>query len=102
MAEVETPEPGPGQVRVSVRAASMNHLDLWARRGLPFEIPMPHIGGSDVAGVVDALGEGVDQMTVGARVMVDPSLNYGWYSKAGRSSKPDAVFGVLGGHPQVD
>ena len=100
MAEVETPEPGPGQVRVSVRAASLNHLDLWARRGLPFEIPMPHIGGSDVAGVVDVLGEGVDQVTVGARVMVDPSLNYGWYSKAGRSSKPDAVFGVLGEHTQ--
>ena len=52
IAEVEEPEPGPGDVRIAVRAASLNHLDLWARRGLPFEIPMPHIGGSDVAGEV--------------------------------------------------
>ena len=58
MDEAEVPEPGPGEVRIAVRAASLNHLDLWARRGLPFEIPMPHIGGSDVAGVVDALGRG--------------------------------------------
>jgi NADPH:quinone reductase-like Zn-dependent oxidoreductase len=36
----------------------MNHLDLWVRRGLPIETTMPHIGGSDIAGVVEALGEG--------------------------------------------
>ena len=43
VSEVETPEPGPAEVRVAVRAASLNHLDLWARRGLPFEIPhAPH------------------------------------------------------------
>ena len=100
MAEIETPEPGNGQVRIAVRAASLNHLDLWARRGLPFEIPMPHIGGSDVAGVVDATGEGVDDVTVGTRVVVDPSLNYGWYGKSARASDPDAVFGVLGEHTQ--
>ena len=34
----------------------MNHLDLWVRRGLPIEITMPHIGGSDLAGIVDAVG----------------------------------------------
>jgi NADPH:quinone reductase-like Zn-dependent oxidoreductase len=100
VAEVETPEPDRGEVRVAVRAAALNHLDLWARRGLPFEIPMPHIGGSDVAGVVDALGDEVDGVEVGTRVVVDPSLNYGWYGNAGRSSEPDAVFGVLGEHTQ--
>ncbi len=101
LAEVDTPEPGPGEVRISVRAASLNHLDLWARRGLPFEIPMPHIGGSDVSGVVDALGPGVEDVSVGTRVVVDPSLNYGWYSGAGRGpSIADAPFGVLGEHTQ--
>ena len=88
IAEVEAPEPGPGEVRIAVRAASLNHLDLWARRGLPFEIPMPHIGGSDVAGVVDALGPGVEEgaggVPIGTRVVVDPSLNYEWYRRAGR------------------
>ena len=101
VSEIETPEPGPGQVRIAVRAASLNHLDLWARRGLPFEIPMPHIGGSDVAGVVDALGPGVEEVAVGTRVVVDPSLNYDWYSGLGRGpSVADPPFGVLGEHTQ--
>lgn len=76
---VPVPEPGPGQVRLAVEAASMNHLDLWVRRGLPIETPMPHIGGSDIAGVVDALGPGVTGVPEGARVVVDPSLDYDWY-----------------------
>ncbi len=54
--EMAVPEPGPGEVRIAVRAAAMNHLDLWIRRGLPIKIIMPHIGGSDVAGLVDAVG----------------------------------------------
>ena len=105
VAEVDTPEPGPGEVRIAVRAASLNHLDLWARRGLPFEIPMPHIGGSDVAGVVDALGPGVEEgaggVAIGTRVVVDPSLNYEWYRRppAGSSIK-DRPFRVLGEHTQ--
>ena len=101
IADVDTPEPGPDEVRIAVGAASLNHLDLWARRGLPFVIPMPHIGGSDVSGVVDALGPGVDDVAVGTRVVVDPSLNYGWYTgQAPGSSAEDAPFGVLGEHTQ--
>ena len=99
IAEAEAPEPAPGEVRVAVRAASLNHLDLWARRGLPFEIPMPHIGGSDVAGVVDALGTGVEDgaegVTTGTRVVVDPSLNYEWYRLPSRGpSIKDRPFTV--------
>ncbi len=84
--DVETPEPGPGEVRIAVRAAAMNHLDLWVRRGLPIPIIMPHIGGSDVAGVVDAVGPGVIGVEPGSRVVVDPSLGYEWYD--GASSGP--------------
>jgi NADPH:quinone reductase-like Zn-dependent oxidoreductase len=72
--EVPRPEPGPGEVLVEVRAAAMNHLDLWVRRGLPIEITMPHIGGSDVAGVIAEVGSGVTGVTVGERVVVNPSL----------------------------
>ena len=74
ISEVEAPKPGPSQVRIAVRAASLNHLDLWARRGLPFEIPMPHIGGSDVAGVVDALGTGVEEGAGGVSRLFRPVL----------------------------
>ncbi len=101
LSEVERPEPAPGEVRIAVRATSLNHLDLWVRRGLPFEIPMPHIGGSDVAGIVDALGAGVEGVAMGTRVVVDPSLAYDWYSGQGRGpSISDPPFGVLGEHTQ--
>ncbi len=52
------PEPGPGDVLVRVRAASLNHLDIWLRRGLP-SVPKPRIIGADGAGVVEALGDDV-------------------------------------------
>src|SRR5690606_21963738 len=48
--EVDPPPLQSGHVRVSVRAAAMNHLDLWIRRGLPIDTTLPHIGGSDIAG----------------------------------------------------
>ncbi|HEX2188590.1 MAG TPA: zinc-binding dehydrogenase [Longimicrobiaceae bacterium] len=75
--EIPRPEPGPGEVRVRVRAAAMNHLDLWVRRGLPIDTTMPHVGGSDVAGVVDALGPGAEGVAPGERVVVNPSLSCG-------------------------
>jgi NADPH:quinone reductase-like Zn-dependent oxidoreductase len=101
LTEMEDPEPGPGEVRVAVRAAAMNHLDLWVRRGLPLKITMPHIGGSDVAGVVDAVGPGVEGVTPGTRVVVDPSLDYDWYD--GTPSGPDLPgreFRIIGEHTQ--
>ena len=79
--DVPRPEPGPGEVLIRVRAAALNHLDLWVRRGLPIEITMPHIGGSDLAGTVEALGEGV-HAEGGTPVVVDPSLDYDWYQGA--------------------
>jgi NADPH2:quinone reductase len=95
------PAPGAGEVRIKVEAAAMNHLDLWVRRGLPIETPMPHIGGSDLAGVVDAIGPGAEGVTVGTRVVVDPSLNYEWYDAQGRgASFEDPPFRIIGEHTQ--
>jgi NADPH:quinone reductase-like Zn-dependent oxidoreductase len=73
------PTPGPGEVRLRVRAAALNHLDLWVRRGIGIETTMPHIGGSDIAGEVEALGPGVEPAALGVRAVVDPSLGYGFY-----------------------
>jgi NADPH:quinone reductase-like Zn-dependent oxidoreductase len=101
MEEMDVPEPGPGEVRVAVRAAAMNHLDLWVRRGLPFEIIMPHIGGSDLAGTVDALGPGVEGIPRGTRVVADPSLDYHWYEGAAPGgSLPQPDFRLIGEHTQ--
>jgi NADPH:quinone reductase-like Zn-dependent oxidoreductase len=72
--ELPRPAPGAGEVLLEVRAAALNHLDLWVRRGLPIETTMPHVGGSDVAGVVVEAGEGVDAARIGERVVLNPSL----------------------------
>jgi len=74
--QVPDPEPGPGEVLVRLRAASLNHLDVWVRRGLP-SVPKPRILGADGAGVVEALGEGVDGLTSGERVVLNPGLERG-------------------------
>ena len=74
----DVPEPPlePGEVLVRVRACALNHLDLWARRGLEHvQIPMPHISGSDVAGEV--VGSAAPDVTVGRRVMLQPGLSCG-------------------------
>ena len=61
------PEPGPGQVLVRLRAASLNHLDLWIRKGLP-SVPKPRILGADGAGIREDTGE---------RVVLNPGLEHG-------------------------
>ncbi|MGD8697809.1 MAG: zinc-binding dehydrogenase [Gemmatimonadales bacterium] len=75
IADVPAPKPASGEVVVAVRAAALNHLDLWARRGLPgLELDFPHIGGSDFAGTITELGAGVEGPDVGDRVLANPSL----------------------------
>ena len=53
--DVDDPEPGDGQVLVELRAASLNHLDVWIRKGLP-SVPKPRILGADGAGVIAGTG----------------------------------------------
>ena len=97
--KVPDPAPGPGEVRIAVRAAAMNHLDLWVRRGLPIDIALPHIGGSDIAGVVDAVGPGAEHVPAGTRVVVDPSLDYDWYEgTAPGRNLPSRELRIIGEH----
>ena len=67
--EVPTPEPGPGQVRVAVRASGMNFAETMQREGTYPGAELPWIPGSELAGVVEALGPGVDGPAVGTRVV---------------------------------
>jgi zinc-binding alcohol dehydrogenase/oxidoreductase len=73
--EAPDPIPGPGQVLVQLHAASLNHLDIWVRKGLP-SVPKPRILGADGAGVV-VLGEGIGGLRVGQRVVLNPGLEHG-------------------------
>lgn len=97
--EVDTPEPGPGEVRVALRTTGLNHLDLWVAQGLPAPAHLPHILGADGAGVVDALGEGVDGIEVGDEVVIDPSLSCGSCDRCLREEITQCdEFGILGEH----
>ncbi|MCX6646979.1 MAG: zinc-binding dehydrogenase [bacterium] len=72
------PEPGPGQVRIRAVRGALNHLDLWVRRGIPgVKYPLPMIPVSDVAGVVDKLGEGCVNLKEGQRVTLLPGSSCG-------------------------
>ena len=71
----EVPEPGPGEVRIAVKAAGLNHLDTWVRRGVPgHAFPLPIVPGCDGAGVIDALGNGVTGLEPGQRVVIAPGV----------------------------
>jgi len=70
------PEPGPGEVLVRLRASALNHLDVWIRKGLP-SVPKPRILGADGAGVVEALGNGVEGLASGDRVVLNPGIEAG-------------------------
>lgn len=74
--DVPDPEAGDGEVLVRLAAASLNHLDVWVRKGLP-SVPKPRILGADGAGVVAELGRGVEGLEVGGRVVLNPGLEHG-------------------------
>jgi NADPH:quinone reductase-like Zn-dependent oxidoreductase len=65
----------PGTVKIDVHAASLNHIDVFLRGGLPgITIPLPHIPGCDAAGVVREVGDGVEGLRAGDRVLMNPSI----------------------------
>jgi len=67
--EIPTPKPGPGQVLVRVHAAGVNPYDTYMRNGTyAIKPPLPYTPGSDAAGVIEAVGEGVTKVKAGARV----------------------------------
>lgn len=77
LADVPDPVPGPGEVVVSLKAAALNHRDVFIQQGLYPGIAMPVLPGSDGAGVVSAVGEGVDHAWLNCEVVINPGLNWG-------------------------
>ena len=69
----EVPEPAAletGEVRLRTLCSALNHLDLWVGRGVPgLELEYPRVGGCDICGVVEAVGEGVEEFAVGDNVV---------------------------------
>ena len=77
-AEAPDPTIKANEVLVEVKACALNHLDIWARGGLPgVKIPLPHILGNDIAGVVRKVGELVSWVKTGDEVMLHPGVSCG-------------------------
>lgn len=68
---------GPGEVRVKIKAAALNHRDEWGRQGLYPNLKSGVILGSDGAGVVSELGKGVDSFWLGKEVIINAAINWG-------------------------
>ncbi len=95
--EIADPKATPGEVVVSIKAASLNHLDLWVRQGGRADIPMPHVLGSDAAGVVAEVGDGVESVSVGDEVIVHPGLSCGTCEFCRRGEHSECSdFGIIG------
>ena len=94
------PRPGHGEVAVALRAAALNHLDLFVLAGMPgISIDLPHIGGADGAGVVAAVGEGVRGWSVGDEVVLNPGLWCGACEFCARGEESECVtYRLLGEH----
>jgi NADPH:quinone reductase-like Zn-dependent oxidoreductase len=72
--DIDEPTPKSNEVVFKVKAAALNYDDIWAMRGKPIEIPMPHISGTDAAGEVTAVGDDVQQIQIGDRVVSNGNL----------------------------
>jgi NADPH:quinone reductase len=74
--EIPTPKPGPGEVLVRVRAAGVNPYDTYMRNGsYPIKPPLPYTPGSDAAGTVEAVGQGINRVKSGDRVYTATTIS---------------------------
>ncbi len=84
--EVPAPAPARGEILLDVKAVGLNYLDIFVRRGMPgLHIDLPRISGGDIAGEVAALGDGVESLQIGKRLLIDPAI-----------TMPDGTIGALG------
>ena len=99
LGRLEDPQPGPGEVRVALRASALNHLDLWVAHGMPAPPSFPHVPGADGAGIVDAVGPEVEVVAAGDEVVIDPSTSCGQCEMCRRGEVPFcATFRIVGEH----
>lgn len=100
--DVPMPTIEPDEVLVKVKACALNHLDIWIRQGNPaYPMPLPHISGSDVSGVVEQVGSLVENVTVGERVFISPGISC-WKCEACLAGRDNFCrsYGLLGAMTQ--
>jgi NADPH:quinone reductase-like Zn-dependent oxidoreductase len=104
LAVLDLPPPAlqrPGDVRIGIRAAALNHLDLWLANGAPGVSPpsLPHVVGTDGAGVVLETGSDVTHVVPGDRVLINPGVSCGECDRCRAGEEVHCrSFGILGEH----
>ena len=96
--DVPDPHLSPDEVLIRVKACALNHLDVWLREGIPaYRLPLPHISGADVAGVVESVGDRVSGIATGQRVFVSPGVSC-WTCTACLAGRDNLCvsYGVVG------
>ncbi len=90
----------PDQVRIAIKAAALNRLDIFVVAGLPgVTLGFPHIVGTDAAGVIESVGSEVSDFAPGDRVVLNPGLSCGTCSMCAKGEEPYCRrFGVIGEH----
>ncbi|HZP59643.1 MAG TPA: zinc-binding dehydrogenase [Opitutaceae bacterium] len=91
MVNVPNPAPAAGEAVVRLKAAALNHRDVWIKAGQYAGVKFPCIPGSDGAGEVESVGPGVDRSWLGREVIINPSLDWG-----GHESAQEEKFSILG------
>ena len=91
LVDLPSPEPVAGEVRVHLKAAALNHRDVWIKQGQYAGLKFPSQPGSDGAGVVERVGVGVEPGWIGREVIINPSFNWG-----GRETAQSDEFTILG------
>jgi NADPH:quinone reductase-like Zn-dependent oxidoreductase len=106
--EAPDPEPNADEALVRVKACALNHLDIWARNGLPnVDISLPHISGSDIAGVVEWVPPEEKELRKGDEVIVNPGMGCGRCDRclSGRDNQCRYYtiigYGVDGGYAEL-
>jgi NADPH:quinone reductase-like Zn-dependent oxidoreductase len=98
IAEVNTPKPGANEVLIQVKSAALNHLDIWVCKGRPgAKKNGSHIIGSDASGIITEIGAGVNGVSVGSEVLINPGLSCGVceYCRRGEQSECSS-FDIVG------
>ena len=96
--DMPDPVAAPGECVVRTEASALNHLDLWVGRGLPgLDTVYPHIGGSDGAGLVESVGDGVDEAWIGTRVLLNAAVPQAEARRPGVAPAPPDIR-MIGEH----
>jgi len=96
--ELADPKPNGNEVLVRLEAASINHVDIWVRKGIPaYPVRLPHVLGCDGAGVVESTGPEAEGVSPGDRVLIIPGISCGTcsYCLQGKDNQCDS-FSIVG------